>query len=295
EDAEAFFLGGQGGRCDELRRRLRLIVPVLAAGLAGVRAPGTARAKRNLASHAFDVPVAVIEGASQTALNRLQREGLAAIETTAAPSALCNDVPAFCLGLGRWEPTESHQSVGTRCTCGAVAFSSSTAECAGVPRGTGTPRAAARSSALRAEAECFQQSEPWSHDAREYEVTEEPYAQPDAQPDAELSQTDAEFVQGSVQELGTAGEEGRGGGVRGVPFSFAPGSFRQGGVDLDSEDQSAGACGYRDRRGLSTKSRKNDVVRRSPVYFDPGLKVPQGAVSQASGIGPPQEAECKQQ
>ncbi|CAK0827974.1 unnamed protein product, partial [Prorocentrum cordatum] len=91
EDAEAFFLGGQGGRCDELRRRLRLIVPVLAAGLAGVRAPGTARAKRNLASHAFDVPVAVIEGASQTALNRLQREGLAAIETTAAPSALCND------------------------------------------------------------------------------------------------------------------------------------------------------------------------------------------------------------
>ncbi|CAK0886374.1 unnamed protein product [Prorocentrum cordatum] len=80
---------------------------------------------------------------------------------------------------------------------------------------------------------------------------------------------------------------------RGAPCRFAPGSFRQGARDLDGEDRSAGSCGYRDRRGVTGSSRKRAVHRRSPATSDPGPTAPPSA--DASGIGPPQQADCQQQ
>ena len=77
-DLDVAKLGGSVG--GELRRRLRLMLPVLAAGLAGepvagLRVPG---AKRNAASRVFNAEAEDIACASQRELSRRQRAGGAA-------------------------------------------------------------------------------------------------------------------------------------------------------------------------------------------------------------------------
>ena len=61
------------GPGDELLRRLRLIAPVLSAGITGDSIAGAVRAKRNLASHDFRITAEEIETASPRQLNKFQR------------------------------------------------------------------------------------------------------------------------------------------------------------------------------------------------------------------------------
>ena len=86
-DADSMVCGSE---VVELRRRLQLIIPVVAAGIAEERVSGATRARRNLASHNFNLPAEVIIGASPEELNRLQRAGRAGLSDEADPRlALC--------------------------------------------------------------------------------------------------------------------------------------------------------------------------------------------------------------
>lgn len=127
----------------ELGERLRLVAPVLAAGLAHVSVPKILTARRNLASHEFGVPADLIATSSQTELNRLQRHSAAGAGKAAeslAPSAappcpggpplplrpclgdgLRAEAQPFVPGAGTWMPLDPPCLL---CTCGTTVFSS---------------------------------------------------------------------------------------------------------------------------------------------------------------------------
>ena len=84
-------------------------MPVRAAGISGVCAAGSARARRNLASHNFGISAEVIEGASQRELNQLQRQrrsgsASAAVGAAGGDGVLRESAAEFVPGAGRWEP-----------------------------------------------------------------------------------------------------------------------------------------------------------------------------------------------
>ena len=65
------------GDDSELSKRLQLVAPVLAAALKG-RTPSKLQvAKRNTASHVFDISADILAGSSQTELNSIQRRSKA--------------------------------------------------------------------------------------------------------------------------------------------------------------------------------------------------------------------------
>ena len=136
-DADSMVCGSE---VVELRRRLQLIIPVVAAGIAEERVSGATRARRNLASHNFNLPAEVIIGASPEELNRLQRAGRAGLsdEADPAPRAVCgaaavgasgaglrSEAAEFSPGAGRWVPFDGGPVFESLpCTCGAVVYSS---------------------------------------------------------------------------------------------------------------------------------------------------------------------------
>ncbi|CAK0811960.1 unnamed protein product [Prorocentrum cordatum] len=322
-DLDVVAPGFGGG---ELKRRLRLIMPVLAAGIAGVRAAGSARARRNLAAHNFDISAEIIGGASQRELNQLQRAGrsgsaCAAVGAAGGGAALRAEAPVFFPGAEHWEPLRDQALAvtGLRCHCGTVVFSSwepivldggaFAVNHLSEENGDGS-----NGSVVKENAEADTLSAGSGFVASDLPTGGVPPPPPVDGSEEGIAATDGAQV--IAQEVPDTGEGvfperglgdkggvlsplvsafGRGGGVRGVPFTIAPGACRKECNDLDGEDRSAGSSGYRDRRGDPVKNRKNEVVRRSLGNSDPGLKAPPCAVSKTSGIGPPRKVECQQQ
>ena len=66
---------------------MRLLIPVLAAGLNGASAPGVNTAQRNLASRDFTIPAKVIAKAPMRELSRLQRRGAPVAQVPSAGAA----------------------------------------------------------------------------------------------------------------------------------------------------------------------------------------------------------------
>ena len=125
--AKLFAVCARRDRTPEVQRRLDLVAPVLSAGLQGQVADSLVVRRRNAALHSFNTPVRLIEHASSTCLNSIQRGHRRRQRPAGDADAAAGLPPLGCRPAGAVDSAALSENIRSCCSsprvCGGIVVS----------------------------------------------------------------------------------------------------------------------------------------------------------------------------